>query len=147
MFYETWERLKDLIQKCPHRAIPKWQLVQYFYDGLSEKHRQMVDSSCGGTFKHKSEQEACQLFKTLSENSLHYMSTTSREAPRLGSKRGGMYEVSHSVDIHSKMVALSQKLNRLLQVSHTSSPSAQSQDACIICLSPTHTIGDCPVAH
>ena len=53
MFHETLERLKDLTRKCPHHAIPKWQLVQCFYDGLSERHRQMVDASCGGTFMLK----------------------------------------------------------------------------------------------
>ena len=58
MFHETLERLKDLTRKCPHHAIPKWQLVQCFYDGLSERHRQMVDASCGGIFMLKSEDEA-----------------------------------------------------------------------------------------
>ena len=57
-FFETWERMKDLLRKCPHHAVPKWQLVQCFYDGLTEPHRQMVDASCGGTFMLKSENEA-----------------------------------------------------------------------------------------
>ncbi|GAV60813.1 hypothetical protein CFOL_v3_04341, partial [Cephalotus follicularis] len=47
-FHESWERLKDLIRKCPHHAVPKWQLVQCFYDGLTAQNRQMVDASCGG---------------------------------------------------------------------------------------------------
>ena len=38
LFHETWERLRDLIRKCPHHAVPKWQLCQCFYDSLSEKH-------------------------------------------------------------------------------------------------------------
>ena len=79
LFYETLERLRDLIRKYPYHAVPKWQLCQYFYDGLSEKHRQMVDASCGGIFMLKSEDEAWQLFETLSENFLHHMSATSRE--------------------------------------------------------------------
>lgn len=58
LFHETWERLRDRICKCPHHAVPKWQLVQYFYDGLLEKYRQMVDSSCGETIMLKSEDEA-----------------------------------------------------------------------------------------
>jgi hypothetical protein len=48
--YETWERLKDLLRTCPHYAILKWQLLQSFYEGLTEPNRQMVDASCGGTF-------------------------------------------------------------------------------------------------
>jgi hypothetical protein len=79
-FYETWERMKDLLRKCPHHAVPKWQLVQCFYDGLNEPHRQMVDASCGGTFMLKSENDAWTLFENLSENSLHHASS-SRRAP------------------------------------------------------------------
>jgi hypothetical protein len=39
-FHETWDRMKDLLRKCPHHAVPKWQLIQCFYDGLTEPHRQ-----------------------------------------------------------------------------------------------------------
>jgi hypothetical protein len=38
-FHETWERMKDLLRKCPHHAVPKWKLIQCFYDGLTEPHR------------------------------------------------------------------------------------------------------------
>ena len=81
MFHETLEILKDLTRKCPHHTIPKWKLVQYFYDGLSERHRQMVDASCGGTFMLKNKHEAWQLFETLSENSLHHMFAAQRDPP------------------------------------------------------------------
>jgi hypothetical protein len=63
--YETWERLKDILRSCPHHAVPKWQLVQSFYEGLIEPKRQMVDASCGGTFMMKSEDEAWILFENL----------------------------------------------------------------------------------
>ena len=56
-FHQSWERLKELIRICLHHQVPKWQLVQSFYDGLVEEVQQMVDSSCGGTFMMKSEDE------------------------------------------------------------------------------------------
>ena len=84
----------------------------------------MVDASCGGTFMLKNEHEAWHLFEILSENSLHHMSAARRDPPITGSKRGGIYEVGHSIDIYSKVDELSQKLDRILQVGHTSSPSA-----------------------
>jgi hypothetical protein len=43
-FHETSKRMKDLLRKCPHHDAPKWQLLQCFYDGLTEPHRQMVDA-------------------------------------------------------------------------------------------------------
>ena len=113
MFYETWERLKDLIRKCPHHVVPKWQLVQCFYDGLSEKHRQMVDASCGGIFMLKNEHEAWKLFETLSKNFRHHMSVAHRDPPMIGLKRGRIYDVSHSINIHSKIDELSQKLSKV----------------------------------
>ena len=55
--HETCERLKDLLRSC-HHAVPKWQLVQSFYDGLTKSSRSTVDASYGGTFVLKSEDEA-----------------------------------------------------------------------------------------
>ena len=81
----------------------------------------MVDTSCGGTFTLKNKHEAWQLFETLSEKLLQHMSTTRRDPPITGPKGDGMYEVGHSIDIYSKVDELSQKLDQILQVGHTSS--------------------------
>ncbi|CAA6675673.1 unnamed protein product [Spirodela intermedia] len=67
--HETWEKFKDLLRKCPHHAIPKWQLNRIFYDGLLEQHRNMVDSICGGAFMEKTPDEIYSLYENLSENS------------------------------------------------------------------------------
>ena len=75
-FQQSWERLKELIRICPHHQVPKWHLVQSFYDGLAEGVHQMVDSSFGGTFMMKIEDEAWNLFETLSENSMHHTSSS-----------------------------------------------------------------------
>jgi len=58
LYHDTWERRRDLLRKCPHHVMPKWQLVQYFYDSLSKPHCQMVDASCGNTFMTNNEDEA-----------------------------------------------------------------------------------------
>ena len=34
LFYEAWERLRDLLRQCPHQGIPKREITQIFYDGL-----------------------------------------------------------------------------------------------------------------
>ena len=86
MFHKTWKRLKELIRKYLHHAIPKQQLVQCFYDGLSEKHWQIVDSSYDGTFMLKNEHEAWQLFEILSKNLLHHMLVARIDSPMVGSK-------------------------------------------------------------
>jgi hypothetical protein len=57
-FHETWERFNDLLRLCPHHQVPRWQLVERFYNGLSERHRQTIDAACAGTFMTKTEDEA-----------------------------------------------------------------------------------------
>jgi hypothetical protein len=64
-----WERLKDLLRSCPHHAVPKWQLVQSFYDGLTESNKSMADASYGGIFMLKGEDEAWAMSENLSNNS------------------------------------------------------------------------------
>ncbi|CAN6446712.1 unnamed protein product [Victoria cruziana] len=70
-FHQAWERMKDMLRKCPHHQIPRWQVLQSFYDGLTEAHKQVIDSSCGGSLMLKSMDEAWLLYDTLLENSLH----------------------------------------------------------------------------
>ena len=58
----------------------------------------------------KSEDEAWQLFETLSENSLHHMSASCNDR-LITQKRSGIYEIGSYMDIHSKMDELSQKMD------------------------------------
>ena len=58
------------MRSCPHHDVPQWQLVESFYEGLTEDQRNMVDASCGGAFLQKSAEEGWALFETLNENSI-----------------------------------------------------------------------------
>ena len=37
--YETWDRFKESLHKCPHHGIPEWLQVQIFYNGLNYQTR------------------------------------------------------------------------------------------------------------
>ena len=144
-FHESWERLKDLLRKCPHHQVPRWQLVQYFYDGLTKKHRQMVDSSCGGTFMIKSEDKAWSLFETLSENTMHH--TLSSRLDRTtslssGPRKIGISEVGSELELRTKVDQLTRKLDQLL----ANSLRSPAERVCELCASPAHCVSDCPTA-
>ena len=71
----------------------------------------MVDASCGGSFMCKTPKEVGELFEHLSEN-LHLHATFSHSnLPRQLGSRGGIYEVSHSVDLSSKVDTLAKKFD------------------------------------
>ncbi|XP_058216943.1 uncharacterized protein LOC131327831 [Rhododendron vialii] len=145
-FYEACERYGDIIRKCPHHDVPKWQLVQSFYSGLLLPHRVMVDASCGGFVMVKSEQEAWQLFETMSEGSLQNVSFERRTKSVItGSDNpGGMYEIKPSHDLQSKVDALTEKVEQLLTKGSATSQPPPYQEACSLCASPAHYIVDCP---
>ena len=56
--YDTWERFKDLLRRCPHHGLPVWLQVQTFYSGLNPATRQMIDAAAGGTLNSKTPEAA-----------------------------------------------------------------------------------------
>ncbi|KAI5673711.1 hypothetical protein M9H77_14075 [Catharanthus roseus] len=90
----------------------------------------MVDSSCGGTFLHKTTDEAWDLFENLSDNSQQHATSTLIGTSRQIVNRG-MYEVSQNVDLFVKVDALSKKFDQLLALNTlpTNSPNVQGLEA------------------
>ena len=35
VFFQCWERFKDLLNSCPHHGFEKWRLISFFYEGLT----------------------------------------------------------------------------------------------------------------
>ena len=90
VFYEVWERLRDLLRQCPHHGIPKHQITQIFYDGLGALDRYLLDAASGGTFMSKYEDEAVDLIELVAENSHHHVAKSFNE--RSAPSKGGMLD-------------------------------------------------------
>ena len=90
VFYEAWERLRDLLRQCPHHGIPKHEITQIFYDGLGALDIYLLDAASGGTFMSKYEDEALELIELVAENSHHHAakSFSGRSTPT----KGGMLD-------------------------------------------------------
>ncbi|KAF7800919.1 uncharacterized protein G2W53_044586 [Senna tora] len=144
LFHETSERFRDLLRSCPHHEVPKWQLVNSFYSGLSERNQQMIDSSCGGIFLDKNPDEAWDLFEHLSENSQQRATSSRIGTSRQVGNKGGIYEVSNTHDLSNQVASLSKKFDQLMNKLPVN--FSNSQDVCVICASPKHCATDCPSA-
>ncbi|CAN6460016.1 unnamed protein product [Victoria cruziana] len=136
-FHQAWERMKELLWRCPHHQIPRWQVLQGFYDGLTEAYRQTIDSSCGGSLMLKSEEDAWVLFDTLSENSLH---NTIPTILRQAGKRG-VIEVGVSPHIQGQLDSMTRKMDQLL-----SRDSGKNRPMCGLCDSTGHVTDECPIS-
>ncbi|KAL5580185.1 hypothetical protein UlMin_012627 [Ulmus minor] len=56
--YETWERYKELLRRCPHHGIPFWIQIETFYNGLNAQTRTIVDAASNGALMSKTYNEA-----------------------------------------------------------------------------------------
>ncbi|CAN6445063.1 unnamed protein product [Victoria cruziana] len=139
-FHQAWERMKDLLRKCPHHQILRWKVLHGFYDGLTEAHRQVIDSSCGGSLMLKSEDEAWLLYDTLAENSLHNTGPTLLRHQQQTKK--GVSEVGSGSHTDAKLDCLSRKLDQLL----TTRGTGYGQPVCTLCDGVGHTTEECPIS-
>jgi len=84
----------------------------------------MIDISCGGSFLYKTPKEAQKLFDHFSENLYLHATSSHSDLPRQSGRKGGIYEVSHLVDLSSKVDILTTKFEQLLCMSKVSNVSS-----------------------
>ncbi|CAL2240576.1 unnamed protein product [Prunus armeniaca] len=126
-FHEYWDRFQRLLASCPHHQIEDWLLMQYFYEGLLDSERMMVDATSGGGLMNKSATQAKEMFENIAANSQQF---NYRRAPP---KKAGVYEVSAS-DIGPQIANLTNLVKQLI-------PQAQ---VCAVCANPGHPTESCP---
>lgn len=95
-FYDSWDRFNELLRKCPHHELPRWQLIQIFYYGLSTTDKGLCDASSGGNFCAKGDDEAWELLETLAENAQTHASMT--EYDRTTTRIAGLKEIERGPD-------------------------------------------------
>ncbi|CAN6465709.1 unnamed protein product [Victoria cruziana] len=127
--------MKELLRRCPHHQVPKWQILHGFYDGLSDVLKQTIDSSCGGSLMMKNENDVWHLFDTLSENSIHNTGPSSFRQ----SGRKEILEVGPTAHIQGQLDALSRKMDSLL-----SSGYYGTRNVCQVCHMAGHSSDECP---
>ncbi|KAL0355123.1 UNVERIFIED_CONTAM: hypothetical protein Sradi_3959200 [Sesamum radiatum] len=131
-FYGYWGRFKQLMESCPHHQISDHLLIQYFYEGLTEANRSLVDAASGGALYEKTPTEARKLITTMAANNQQF-GTRNDNRPRK------VNEVSASID---------ERLDELTSLAKKFVVGGPQQvKACGICTSPGHFIGACPTLH
>ncbi|KAL2232135.1 UNVERIFIED_CONTAM: hypothetical protein Sindi_1393500 [Sesamum indicum] len=70
--FEYWERFNRLVESFPHHQIPNHLLIQYFYEGLSNMDRKLIDAASGGALFDKTPTEARKLISTMASNTQQF---------------------------------------------------------------------------
>ena len=111
LFYEAWERFKDLLRKCPHHSFTKWMQVHHFNNGLSRPTRTLIDASAGGAIMGKNEVEAYQILENIAFNDCQW--PVERVAPKKPSR---VFDLDMFTNLSAKVSTLSTQLQASQQL-------------------------------
>ena len=73
--YDYWEWFKKLYSRCPQHQISEQLLIQYFYEGLLFRDRNIIDTASGGALVNKTIRTAWELIEGMAENSEQFGSS------------------------------------------------------------------------
>ena len=128
--HEYWERFKQLCASCPHHQIPDQLLIQYFYEGLSQTDRRIIDAASGGSLVNKTPTEARNLISSMAANAQQFGDRQDNTTRRVN-------EVSNS-SIEQRLDCLTSLVEKL------AIGQMQQLKTCGICYGSSHPTDMCP---
>ncbi|KAL5538669.1 hypothetical protein UlMin_044627 [Ulmus minor] len=138
--YETWERYKELLRRCPHHGIPFWIQMETFYNGLNAQTRTIVDAASNGALMSKTYNEAYALLERMASNNYQWPT----ERVPAGRRVAGVHEVSEITSLTAQIASLVNTLNNQQATPHQSVNSVQGTgESCVLC-NGNHRFESCP---
>ncbi|KAL5580017.1 hypothetical protein UlMin_012459 [Ulmus minor] len=138
--YETWERYKELLRRCPHHGIPFWIQMETFYNGLNAQTRTIVDAASNGALMSKTYNEAYALLERMASNNYQWPTERVPAARRIA----GVHEVSEITSLIAQIASLANTLNNQQTTPHPSVNSVQGTgESCVLC-NGNHRFESCP---
>jgi hypothetical protein len=93
--HESWARFCSLIRALPGEPLPKNELLDILYNGLTDESKTYLDSCAGCVFRKRTPTEAEELMAKISRN--YDDSTTAEPTPAPTPKKRGMIELNNEV--------------------------------------------------
>ncbi|XP_042955290.1 uncharacterized protein LOC122291568 [Carya illinoinensis] len=143
-FYQYWKRFKDLLDSCPHHGYEHWRVISFFYESLTPKMRQFVQTMCNGEFFDKELEEAFEYFDYLAENAQSWDTTNVHDRSRQVESSHGKYTINEDDDLRAKLTLLSRKVKamELKKVNEVHDVPKLSKK-CGICEDHGHSTNEC----
>jgi hypothetical protein len=143
-FYESWEKFKDLLLRCPHHGFETWRLVQYFYNGLTQSNHNMIESMNGGSFLSLTHSDAFDFLDKLFESSQQWDFSSRRDKSCSVLKKGGLYEVKEEANLRLKIDSFARKVVALSVSRSVNSTNFPPREGCSSCGNQMHKAQNCP---
>nr|GEU68022.1 reverse transcriptase domain-containing protein [Tanacetum cinerariifolium] len=135
--FHAWERYKLSIDRCPnHNMLPVTQ-IDTFYNGLTLRHRDIINAAAGGNFMKRRPEECYDLIENMTAH--HNDWDTSTQWSESSSSITSSSDTKIAA-LKSKMVEINKILMRVLQVNQQVKAVTPN---CETCGGP-HSYTDCP---
>ncbi|GJS78533.1 reverse transcriptase domain-containing protein [Tanacetum coccineum] len=99
-FTESWDRFKDLLNKCSHHGFSPIDQIDTFYNSLNQSEQESLNPVAGGNFLTKNTQKGLTIIKNTSKVQ------TSRNKPKVASARGSSKQDAHITSLTKQVEAL-----------------------------------------
>jgi hypothetical protein len=128
--------------KCPPHRYEKWRLVQFFYQGLSQPNRSMIELMNGWVFLNLTGDLAYKALEKIAANSQDWDFTSCRD--KSARKKGGILELKGEQELTQRMDAIVKRLDALSMEKPVKAVNTFPVDSCFVCASPLHQAQNCP---
>ncbi|XP_075099000.1 uncharacterized protein LOC107824879 [Nicotiana tabacum] len=106
--FESWERFKELLRRCPYNGMEQWMQLHYFWDGLKPSSRRLLNSAVAGPLMKKTPDEIVTLLNELSEDAEQW-STDQGDRRR----PARVHQVKSSVAMQAQIAAMAKDIKQL----------------------------------
>jgi hypothetical protein len=122
--------------KCPPHGYEKSRLVQFFYQGLSQPNRSMIELMNGRTFLNLTGDAAYKALEKIATNIQNWDFTNSRD--KSARKKGGVLELNAEQELTQRMDAIVKRLDALSMEKPVKAVNTFPVESCSVCASPLH---------
>ncbi|KAF1862545.1 hypothetical protein Lal_00014083 [Lupinus albus] len=137
--YEYWAIFKRLCASCPHHQIFEQLLLQYFYEGLNNMDRSIIDATSGGTLGDMTPFEVRCLIEKMASNSQQF---NARSGDAIVVR--GVYDVGTNAARQDKLETKIDSLTTLITQLAMNQQKSSMARVCGICTSTGHHSDVCP---
>ncbi|XP_028799535.1 uncharacterized protein LOC114754862 [Neltuma alba] len=137
LFYEAWERFKDMWRNCPNHEQKKYVLMEAFWNGLNDQTVTMLNTASNGGIGKMKVNELYELYEEVASSTMQQYNKRRQSSGRYKEPSS-----SSSRDIASQLEAISKRFDNLeLQIKKGNAAGVHALQA------PGYTCDHCNEEH
>nr|GEU94188.1 DNA-directed DNA polymerase [Tanacetum cinerariifolium] len=135
--FKAWERYKLSIDRCPNPNMLPVTQIDTFYNGLTLRHRDIINAAAGGTFMKWRLEECYDLIKNMTAHHNDWDTSAKRSESSSSITSSSDTEIAA---LKAEMAKINKNLMRVLQVNQQVKAITPNCETC----GGTHSFSDCP---